>query len=57
MGDEDNNAATLVVKGNKVTNGSFEKSNTSGFGPAACSGSKGGRRDHLLERLRQRRVA
>jgi gamma-glutamyltranspeptidase/glutathione hydrolase len=40
-GYEDNNAATLTVtvKGNKVANGSFEQSNTSGTGPTAWSGS------------------
>jgi uncharacterized delta-60 repeat protein len=42
--NEDNNAATLTVnvKGNKVTNGSFEQSNASGTGPAGWSGSNTG---------------
>jgi PKD repeat protein len=44
--DEANNAATLTVsiKGNKVTNGSFEQANSSGNGPegwTASSGSSG----------------
>jgi uncharacterized delta-60 repeat protein len=42
--NEDNNAATLTVnvKGNKVTNGSFEQSNESGTSPAGWSGSNTG---------------
>lgn len=40
-GNETNSAATLTVnvKGNKVSNGSFEQSNPSGTGPAGWSGS------------------
>ena len=42
--DEGNNAATLAVtvKGNKVTNGSFEQSNSTGTGPEAWQGSSTG---------------
>jgi gamma-glutamyltranspeptidase/glutathione hydrolase len=43
-GNEDNNATTFTftVKGNKITNGSFEQSNASGTGPAGWSGSNTG---------------
>jgi immune inhibitor A len=45
--NEDNNAATLTVtvRGNKVTNGSFEQASASGSGPEAWSGESTGAGD------------